>query len=129
MIYYFDTSAVMKLVVVEDSSDRVYELWRQPDAIRVSSALLKTELLRAIRVEDAEIKQRAREILAMTDLIAVSDAILETAAVLDPSVLRSLDAIHVASALSVGEGLAGVVTFDIRMAQATVNQGLLVLPE
>ena len=128
MIYYFDTSAVVKLVVAEDHSDEILRLWQEPDAVNVSSALLKTELLRAVKNEDAEIKQRARQVLATFSLIAISDHILESAAVLDPSVLRTLDAIHVASALSVGEDLAAVVAFDTRMAQAAANAGLSLLP-
>jgi predicted nucleic acid-binding protein len=124
MIYYFDTSALVKLVVEEDGSDTVYELWRRPDSVRVSSALAKSELLRAVRTQDARVKQRARELLAMTDLIPVDDGILETAAVLDPSVLRTLDAIHLASALAIGTELAGVVVYDVRLAQAAANQGL-----
>jgi len=128
LIYYFDTSAVVKLVVAEDHSDETYRLWQQPDATGISSALLKAELLRAVRDQDAEIKQRARHVLSAINLVAVTDSVLELAATLDPSVLRTLDAIHVASALLVGDDLAGVVTFDVRMAQAAANQGLRVLP-
>ena len=127
MIYYFDTSAVVKLVVAEDGSDDVYARWCEPGAVRVSSALLKAELLRAVRDASPETKRRARQVLAMIDLIVVDDAILETAAALDPSVLRTLDAIHVASALAV-EGLAAVITYDTRLAQAAANQGFAVLP-
>ena len=128
MIYYFDTSAVVKLVVAEDRSDETYRLWQQPGSTGVSSALLKAELLRAARDQDAEIKQRARQVLSTFNLMTVSDSVLELAATLDPSVLRTLDAIHVATALSAGDELSGVVTFDVRMAQAAANQGLRVLP-
>ena len=52
---------------------------------------------------------------------------LDTAGVLEPRILRTLDAIHVASALAVGDDLVAVVTYDERMAAATQLLGLPVV--
>jgi len=59
-------------------------------------------------------------------LIRLDDALYEAAADLDPPFLRSLDAIHLAAAVSIGQDLAGVVTYDTRMADGARALGLQV---
>jgi predicted nucleic acid-binding protein len=61
---------------------------------------------------------RARLVLDGVALLAVELAILEKAARLGPPELRTLDAIHVASALSLGDDLLAFVTYDERQAIA-----------
>jgi predicted nucleic acid-binding protein len=56
----------------------------------------------------------------------LDDPLLEVAANLDPDILRTLDAIHLASALSLGDSLDEVVTYDKRMAEAAKYLGLAV---
>ena len=128
MIYYFDASAVVKLVVDEDYGDEMHQLWQDPDVTGVSSALLKQEVLSAVSDRDTRTKQRAQQVLATFGLVAIDDPILELAATLDPSVVQTWDAIHVATALSVGDDLLGVVTYDDCLAHAAASQGLQVLP-
>jgi len=65
-----------------------------------------------------------RQALRRIDLVAIDDRILDAAGTLEPGVLRSLDAIHVATALAIGDDLDVVVTYDERMIKATALMGI-----
>jgi len=125
MAVYLDSSALVKLVVEEPESKPLRRfLRRQP--LRVSSALARVEVPRAVRSHGREALRRARRVLARIRLLRLDDDLLDQAARVDPGVLRSLDAIHLASAKAVGEDLASVVTYDERMRQAAQLLGLRV---
>lgn len=68
--------------------------------------------------------ERAEAILREIDLVAIDDALLDDAGRLDAPGLRSLDAIHVASALLVTPDLAALVTYNRRMLAAADHLGL-----
>jgi predicted nucleic acid-binding protein len=68
----------------------------------------------------------ARLLLSGVDFIEISDDVLESAASLQPLTLRSLDAIHLASAQSLMEALGVLVTYDQRMVEAAHQLGLSV---
>jgi len=61
---------------------------------------------------------RARRLLATINLLTLDDALLVAAADLDATVLRTLDAIHLAAAYGLGDRLEALVTYDGRMAEA-----------
>ena len=108
----------MKLAVKEPETTalRAY-LRRQRGHHRVTSALARTEVIRAMMAGRAAGIAAARAVLAAVDLIAITDSILEDAATLSPDVtVRSLDAIHLASARVFGADLHAIVTYDARMA-------------
>jgi hypothetical protein len=86
--------------------------------------MLRTEAIRAARRVSAEAVTEARDRLERTALITFSVALFHQAAELDPAVLRSLDALHLAAALSMGDDLDGVATYDARMADAAHALGL-----
>ena len=90
----------------------------------MSSALLRTEALRAVRHLGVDALARAREGLRRVDLVGIDDRILDTAGTLEPRVLRTLDAIHVATAMAVGDDLEAIVTYDERMLEAARLLGL-----
>ncbi len=123
---YVDSSAVVKLVMVERESAalRGYLRSRRP---LVSSALARTEVGRALSPLGAVAVRRGRQVLARVDLIRVSDRVLDVAARLPPPELRSLDAIHLATAQQLGGSLARVVTYDARMTVAADALGLTVV--
>jgi uncharacterized protein len=128
VLIYLDSSALVKLVVTEPESEALLELlgaW--PD--RVSSTLALTELPRAIRRAGlgAAERRRAHQVLARVALVDVDRRILTTAASLDPPVLRTLDAIHLATAIALGEDLGGLVTYDARLSAAARRADLEVL--
>jgi predicted nucleic acid-binding protein len=82
--------------------------------------------MRALGDVPGETKAQARALLAALEQVALDDQLLDSAANLGPDVLRTLGAIHLASALSLGDSLAEVVTYDQRMAGAARNLGLAV---
>ncbi|MDR1294868.1 MAG: type II toxin-antitoxin system VapC family toxin [Bifidobacteriaceae bacterium] len=127
MTCYVDTSALVKVLVMEPGSDSARAIWAHMRERPTSSAIAWTELLRAVRTQPLATKVRARQLLESLDLIVVDLAVLDRAADLDPAIPRSLDAIHVASALTLGDDLEAVVTFDERMAEAALLLGLPVL--
>jgi predicted nucleic acid-binding protein len=121
-LVYLDSSALVKLVVVEpESSALLRALAAWPD--RLSSALAVTELPRALRRAGfgAAERRRARTILARIALVEVDRRILATAAALQPPGLRSLDAIHLATALAIREDLTALVTYDRQLAAAAAR--------
>ena len=121
---YVDSSAFVKLVVEETESVAVRAYLAAHDARRVSSALLRTESLRAVRHLGPDALATVREGLRRIDLIGVDDRILDGAGILEPRVLRTLDAIHLSTALAVGDDLEAIVTYDDRMIAAARLLGL-----
>lgn len=121
---YIDTSAFVKLIVVEPESTELYERLRR-FPVRVSSTLLRTEAARALRRSgNDQLIAVARRLFAAMNLIRVDEPLLDRAGDLGPPELRSLDAIHLAAALSVGPELAVVLTYDRRLRAAAIEQGL-----
>lgn len=124
---YLDTSAAMKLVVAEHGSTALRR-WLRPRVEQlVSSDLLRTELLRAVRRATPGRVLRAREVLDSLLLARVSTTICERAATLEPSGLRSLDALHLACALDLGDELEAIVTYDERLSGAARANGIEVI--
>jgi predicted nucleic acid-binding protein len=120
---YLDSSALVKLVVTEPESEALRRfLKRRPE--RVASALARVEVLRAVRAHGELAIKRAVRVLARVRLLRVDDGVLEAAASLDPRVLRSLDAIHIASARELGGDLESLITYDRRMSEATAMLGM-----
>jgi predicted nucleic acid-binding protein len=127
-VIYLDASALVKLIVSEPESAALIEFLRgRPD--RVSSALSLVEVPRALRRArfGAAERQRARRLLTRIALLDVDRRILATAAAFEPPELRTLDAIHLATALAVGDDLDGFVTYDRRLAAAAGRVDLQIL--
>ncbi len=127
MAYYFDTSALVKLVVREAESGPLRDWMAQEDLIAVTCDLTRSELLRAVPRADPDKVVKAREVLDSVILTRVSTAIFEEAGRLDPVVLRTLDAVHLAAALDLGDDLVGLVTYDTRLADAAIALGISVV--
>ena len=123
MAVYLDASAAVKLIVREAESDAL-ESWLRPHDVLTSSALLRTELLRAIRRGAPRRIAEARAALAAFTLRAVDDEILDAAGDIGPSSTHSLDAIHLATALRLATALDAIVTYDRRMIEGAVLLGL-----
>jgi predicted nucleic acid-binding protein len=92
----------------------------------VSSALLRVEALRACARYGADEVARAASALAGLALVPLDDQVLEAAATLTPAELRSLDAIHLATALSLGGELGAMFVYDERLAAAALAAGIRV---
>lgn len=116
----------MKLVLNETESPALAgALGEWPE--RVSSAVARTEVLRAVRLGAPDELARARQLIASLSLVAASNGLLDSAGHLDPPGLRSLDAVHVATAASLGEDLGALITYDRRMLAAGETAGLPML--
>lgn len=122
---YLDTSALAKLVV-EEKESQALALWLddQPDTVMCTSVIARVELLRACRRRGPESAPRTLALLAELALVPLSSDVIESAWSVDPVGLRSLDAIHVASAASQGGDLNAFVAFDSRLIEAARDIGL-----
>lgn len=122
MAVYLDSSAIVKLAVLEPESEALRRHLRRRRPL-VSSALARTEVLRALLAEGDEAIAAGRRVLASLDIVRLNDRVLDLAAILPPTTLRSLDAIHLATAARLGSDLAEIVTYDDRMADAARTLG------
>ena len=126
MAVYLDTSALVKLVVAEPESDAL-RTWLVQQVDPVTSDLARTELARAVRRVAPDLMPAARGVLDVLTILTLDAEIFEAAGRLDPAELRSLDAVHLAGALSWGDDLTAVVTYDDRQAAAATAYGVSVI--
>jgi predicted nucleic acid-binding protein len=125
-LVYLDTSAFVKLVIPEPETPALVTALT-PKIVLVASEILEVEALRATRRAIGEDGvATARTQLAGVRLLPLTDRIRRQACELDPPTLRSLDAIHVATAVDLGERLACMYAYDVRMAAAASDAGLRV---
>jgi uncharacterized protein len=123
---YLDSSAFAKLVMVEPES-RALGHFLQSRPLQAAAALLRTEVLRAaMRMSQAHVAQ-ARRLLADLAFVELDRSLLDQAGTLLPPDMRSLDAVHVAAALTLGDDLGEFVTYDKRMGAAAQQWGLSVV--
>lgn len=115
-MFYLDTSAALKLVVAEQGSAALRRWVTSREDRIFSSDLLRNELLRATRRAAPTHMVQARAVLDSLLLLKLSTSVCERAAILEPDTLRSLDALHLAAALELGDELEGLVTFDRQQA-------------
>lgn len=122
---YLDSSALVKLAVEETESGALRAwLAERPEVPRLSSGVIRVEVPRSImRVQPGAVLQ-ARSVVARVRRVAMSPEVLEVAAMLQPASLRSLDAIHLASAFTVHDRLTAFVSYDERLLDAAKSAGL-----
>ena len=118
MATYLDSSAIVKLAIREPESAALRRYLGRSRHPLVSSALARTEVLRALLPAGSEAVARGRSVLQRLDLVRVNDRVLNAAAVLQPAELRSPDAIHLATAQQLEDDLTALVTYDDRMVAA-----------
>ncbi len=124
-LLYLDASALVKLIVVErETAALIAELRLWPQ--RVTNVIADVELHRAA-LRASEVASLADSVLAGVSLLALTQSRLELARRAGSRHLRSLDAIHLASALSLGDDLGGFCCYDRRLADDAVAAGLTVL--
>ena len=116
----------MKLVVAEPESDALRELLAR-DADQLASAIVEVEVVRAVRRAAPALVPLAQQVVSYVTVVEVSEAIRERASLLEPVTLRSLDALHLSTALELGDDLDAVVTYDTRMTDAATSVGLQVV--
>jgi predicted nucleic acid-binding protein len=127
-LYYIDTSAALKLLA-EESHSRAFAAFydKSEGASWVSSALLRIEVVRAVsRVMPAALPD-ARAMLLAFDYVSIDDEVIDAATNEPDRMLRSLDAIHLATARVLGPDLDGLATYDDRLAVAAKDAGISVV--
>lgn len=121
-LVYLDSSAFVKLVLAEPETPALLAALEGVERL-VASEILEVEVLRATRRGGGDIAA-ARNQLAAVRLLPLGGEIRKRASELDPPSVRSLDAIHLATALGLGERLDGLYTYDERMSLAAREAGL-----
>jgi uncharacterized protein len=118
-VIYIDTSALVKLVWQEPESAALehYLTSRAGDHL-VSSALLAIETRRTVFREDPRLLPRADLLLTRVGQVAMSDPIVESASRLPDPALRTLNAIHLATALLLGGEVNVMISYDKRLCAA-----------
>lgn len=120
---YFDTSAAAKLLIDERESEHVRR-WVDDDAIEpVSSLLLETELRRVAWHQELP-QERATAVLSHFELYEVFDWEWRAAGLVPGRALRSLDALHIESAIRVEAD--ALISYDERMIATAAGMGMLV---
>ncbi len=124
-VTYVDSSAIVKLVVRETESAalRAYLRRRRP---LVASALARAEVARAVLPLGAKAMRQAQRTLLRIELVRINDRVLADAGVLEPHDLRTLDAIHLATARLLADSLRTIVTYDARLSRAAGELGFAV---
>ncbi len=127
---YLDASALVKLVALERESHALRDHLVQYERL-LTSRLVSVEVSRALaRRGPASVRVGAEQVARVFEhlmLIEIDAAVASVAAQLEPPGLRSLDAIHLASALAVGNELVTMITYDVRLASAARTMGLTVV--
>ena len=127
-LYYADTSAVIKLLVEETDSKAFAAFYdAHDDAEWVSSALLRIEVTRAVARAMPALLPDARDLLLAFSCIAIDDEVVEGAMNEPDRGLRSLDAIHLATARILAPELDSLVTYDDRLIRAAADAGISVV--
>lgn len=128
---YVDTSALVKLVVREPESDALRDYLRRfPDEAMVglvSSRLAQTELFRVAAGRSPETLEKSRMVIRGVHLVGITAQVCERADVVSPALLRTVDAIHLATALTEKRVLRHVITYDARLAEGCQRAGLRVV--
>nr|WP_280226839.1 type II toxin-antitoxin system VapC family toxin [Nocardia cyriacigeorgica] len=125
MRLYLDTSALVKLVHPEAETDALLRwLEERPDQPWVASALVEAELVRAVRMAEPADLIHIPAVLARLDMVEIDGIVRANAAAISPATVRSLDAIHLATALELATDLTGLVAYDKRLGEAAEAAGL-----
>ncbi len=123
-VTYVESSALAKLIVAESGSKALRGYLR--GRTTVTSALTRLEVTRAVRKSKAQPTVGLDAVFGVVTVVEIQHEILRLASVLEPPELRSLDAIHLATALSIADDLDGFVTYDRQLGRAATAAGLAV---
>lgn len=123
---YLDSSALMKLARREDETTALDEwLSARADEPVVTSELGRVEVLRAARRVGDKVLAEARLVVGDLDLVPLNRAVQDAACDLGHPLLRSLDALHLASAMLLAETLTTFISYDHRLVDAAHAIGIV----
>ena len=127
MAFVVDSSAIVKLIVDEPKSQSFGTWLKDCKQDLFVSEIAHTEVARAVLRVDSRLTPQLKTVFERFGTIRVSSQILTVASVLNPSTLRTLDAIHLASCLILGDDLNGFVTYDDAQSEAAIQNGIKVV--
>lgn len=119
---YIDSSAIAKLVITERESPALRNFLKK-STLRLTSLISEVEVRRAAIRRGPSFEIAARRVLSTLSAVDVSRSIVSQAAIISPPHLRSLDAVHLATALAVMADLDWFVTYDARLGKAAADAG------
>lgn len=124
-MWYIDSSAIIKLIKLEKESAALIK--KLPSGL-IASRISRVEVTRTIIRYEPDLLDATYDVLADIQMVPVEDAIITIAENLPQFIdLRSLDSLHIASALSIKNVLKGVITYDKEMVKAAVALGFKTL--
>jgi uncharacterized protein len=124
-VYYIDTSAAFKLLVAEEHAEAFLTFYREHRSDEwVSSDLLRIEVTRTVTRHWHALIPDAQRLLDAFEYIQMDEDVVRTAMVEPDPLLRSLDAIHLATARMLGKELTAILTYDDRLAKAAAEAGI-----
>jgi uncharacterized protein len=124
-MWYIDSSAIIKLIRLEKESAALIK--KLPSGL-IASRISRIEVTRTIIRYEPDLLDATYDVLADIQMVPVEDAIITIAENLPQFIdLRSLDSLHIASALSIKNVLEGVITYDKEMVKAAVALGFKTL--
>jgi predicted nucleic acid-binding protein len=127
-VIYLDSSALVKLLFEERESGALsWWLSARPDLPKMTSQVSAIEVVRVCQRLGARQEPAARSLLAGIDVMPLGPAVVDLATRVGPASLRSLDAIQLATALLVRDGLAALIAYDRRLVEAAVAEELPVV--
>jgi uncharacterized protein len=129
-VIYLETSALVKLIRIETESDDLANWLDEHTEVRwITSALTEVELPRAIRAVAPEGLPAVPSVLARLDRFEIDAVIRATAAAYPDTALRSLDAIHLATAQTAASAapLTALVTYDNRLSETATTLGMPII--
>lgn len=116
---YLDTTAMIKLIAHEPETTALTDyLAARTDTVWFTCSLARAELLRATATMPPDATEHAHHILDGLDTVAMTDRLIVLAATLNPAPRRTLDALHIAAALTAGSNLHTLITYDPELADA-----------
>ncbi len=122
---YLDTSATVKLVAAEEESAALIDwLNAHPAESLVTSAVGHIELIRAAARTGPKAVALARNVASTIDTLVLTDAIASAAATIPPPELRTVDAVHLATAHIYRKALTAFCAYDRRLLEVAESQGL-----
>jgi predicted nucleic acid-binding protein len=122
---YVDASAIVKLVLEEpESAEMLRWFVEAPYAVTSRVGVVETRRAASRRPHDARHRER---VLEDVEVLELTPEIAAAAAMIQPPAIRTLDAIHLASALAIATDIDAFVTYDDRLAEAARTLGLPVV--
>ena len=123
---YFDSSAIVKLVHLEPESQALID-YLASDEIEVSTSVVaEIEVIRALR-RLRDTKPEIEQAMKGFYLLGLDEEVRQDACSIGATTLRSLDAVHLATALAIDDDELEFITYDNRLADAARSEGLTVV--